>query len=79
MNGYVIACILIIGAYFFLSVLFVVVVALFVFGGLNFDLVFRFNACVFSLFRPSLRRDLNKNNSHPCYYLRHVLEKTRPK
>ena len=38
---------------------------------------FRFNACVFSLFVLSLRRDLNKNSSNPCSYLRRALEKTR--
>ncbi len=58
-----IVCILIPAALFSSLVLFVVVVvvvvALFVFGGLHFDLVlFRFNACVLSLFVLSLRRNL---------------------
>ena len=66
----------------FKLVLFVVAVAaaLFVFGRLHFDLVLGLTrAPVFSLFVLSLRRDLNKNSSKPCSYLRHVLEKTRLK
>ena len=33
-----------------------------------------FHACVFCLFVLSLGRDLNKNSSDPCSYLRRVLE-----
>ena len=66
-----IVCILISAALFSSLVLFVVVVvgaALFVFGGLHFDLV---------LGLP--RAFLYKNSSKSCSYLRHVLEKTRLK
>ncbi len=75
-----IVCILISAALFSSLVLFVVVaVALFVFGGLHFDLVLGLTRAFLSLFVLSLRRDLNKNSSKPCSYLRHVLEKTRLK
>ncbi len=51
----------------------VVVAALFVFGGLHFDLVLGL-----TLFVLSLRRDSNKNSSKPCSYVRRVLNKMRP-
>ncbi len=71
--------ILIFAAWFSSLVFFVVVVAaLLAFGGLHFDLVLGLGA-FFSLFVLSSRRDLNKNSSKPCSYLRHVLEKTRLK
>ncbi len=76
-----IVCILIFRSLGFKLVLFVVVVvaALFVFGRLHFDLVLCFMSNNSSLFVLSLRRDLNKNSSKPCFYLGHVLEKTRLK
>ncbi len=40
----------------------VVVVALFVFGGLHFDLVFGLTHAFLAFFRLSLRRELNKNS-----------------
>ena len=63
-------------------VLFVVVVvaALFVFGGLHFDLLLCLTRAFLAFkFILSLRCDLNKNSSKPCAYLTHVLEKTRLK
>ena len=66
-----IVCILISAALFSSLVLFVVVAAaaLFVFGGLHFDLVLGLTRAFLSLCVLSLRRDLNKNSSKPCSYL----------
>ena len=70
-----IVCIIISAALFSSLVLFVVVVAaaLFVFGGLHFHLPLGFMHAYFNLFVLSLRRDLNKNSSNPCSFLRQVL------